>query len=195
MNEERTQQLQTRSEDAKIVVTAPTPLPNKALKVRKLYTICFVCMLLGLLISPLLGIGFLGLLVSYSINYYFVDIMRSGLRDMKFQFVNGVDNENLMTTMHPIFAGKYGNMLVEQLNGGVVSIRHNDHIYDIQIQEDDSFIIWWRMSVGNAFFRLNDYKSYLKILSSMGIIAYEIQNAYGIHPSKEEQKEISVSPC
>lgn len=186
MSEERTQQLQTRSEDAKIVVTAPTPLPNKALKVRKLYTICFVCMVPGILFQPLLGIGFLGLPISYIINYFVVDRVRGRLRSMKFQFVNGVSNENLMATMHPIFAGKYGNMLVEQLDSGEVSIRHNDHIYDIQIQEDDSFIIWWRMSVGNALFRVNDYKSYLKILSSMGIIAYEIQNAYGIQPSNEE---------
>lgn len=191
MKEERTQQLHTRSENAKIVVITPTPLPNKALKVRKLYTICFVCMVLGILFQPLLGIGFLGLLVSYTINHYVVDHVRSKLRGTKFQFVNGVDNENLMNTMHPIFMGKYGNMLVERLEGGEVSIRHNDHIYDIQIQEDDSFTIWWRMSVGNAFFRVNDYKSYLKILSSMGIIAYEIQNAYGIQPLKKEPNKNS----
>lgn len=195
MNEEKAQQLQTQTEDVKIVVTAPTPLPNKVLKLRKLYTICLVCMVAGILITPLLAIGFLGLFVSYIINHFAVERMRDRLRVMKFQFVNGVGNENLMATMHPIFAGKYGNMLVEQRDGGEVSIRHNDHIYDIQIQEDDSFIIWWRMSLGNAFFRVNEYKSYLKILSSMGIIAYEIQNAYGIQSLKTEPKEIPESPC
>jgi len=195
MKEEGTQQLQNQSKDEKVVVTTPAPLPNKMLKVRKLYTICLVCMAVGILIPPVLAIGFLGLLVSYIINDIVVKGVRDGLRVMKFQFVNGVDNGNLVATMHPIFAGKYSNMLVEQLDDGRVSIKHNDHIYDIHIQEDDSFTIWWRMSVGNAFFRLNEYKSYLKILSSMGIIAYEIQNAYGIQSIKTEPKQISASPC
>ncbi len=71
-------------------------------------------------------------------------------------------------------------MIVERDKEGFMTISHNSHIYDIHIQDDATFTIWWRMLPGNAFFRINEYKFYRRILPSMGIISYEIQNEYHV---------------
>lgn len=161
------------------VVKSPEPLPNEMQKIKKLYIVCIICIAVGVLFQVLLAIGIFGIMIVYMIDYYGVRIKRKILRTVKFKFVEGVDNENLFNTMQSVFTGKY-NILVEKNQDGGMMLTHNDHIYDILINDDNSFTIWWRMSVGKAFLSFNNYKSYRKILASMGIISYEIQNAYHI---------------
>lgn len=162
-----------------IVVKSSEPLPNEMKKIKKFYIVCLLCIAVGLLFQPLLGVGILGMMIVYIIDYHVVKVKRKVLRNLKFKLSAGVDNESIFQTMQPIFISKY-KMLVEKGDDGNMMLTHDNYIYDIIINDDNTFTIWWRMSVGKALFSLSNYKSYRKILASMGIIAYEIQNAYHI---------------
>ena len=168
------QEYNTKSNISAIVIKSPEPLPNEMQKIKKLYLVGLLC-----IIPPLTPIGILGLLILYILDDKMVKVKRKCLRQCKFKFTENINYENLFLTMQPIFVGKY-NMLVEKREDGVMMITHNEHIYDIFIQDDNTFTIWWRMSLGKAFLSFGDYNSYRKILASMGIISYEIQKAYNI---------------
>lgn len=169
---------QTLAEGA-LILKSSEPLPNEMLKIKKIYIIFIICIVLGIFIDSLFAIGLLGLMVWYTVDYHIVKVKRKVLRYMKFKLVEGVDNENMFTTMQPIFTGKY-NMLVEKNGNGVMVVNNGDYSYGIIIGDDDTFSILWSISVGKALLPMNKYKSYRKILASMGIIAYEIQNAYHV---------------
>lgn len=162
-----------------VVVKSSEPLPNGMKKIKRLYIVCLLCIAVGLLFQPLLGVGILGMMIVYIIDYHVVKVKRKVLRNIKFKFTEGIDNENIFQTMQPIFVSKY-KMLVEKGDVGNMMLTHDNYIYDIIINDDNTFTIWWRMSVGKAFLSLSKYKSYRQILASMGIIAFEIQNAYHI---------------
>ena len=98
---------------------------------------------------------------------------------MKFLFVPNVDNDQLFQTMQKTFLTQY-NMMVERLDNGVMSLTFKNYIYDVHIQEDDTFIIWRRMELKKAFISFNKYKIYKHALEAMGIIAYEIQKAFNV---------------
>lgn len=167
------------SNDMPMIIKSPEPLANEMQKIKKLYIVCLVCLLIGVLLQPLLVVGIFGLMIVYCLDYHMVNYKRNVLRYIKFKFTNDVDNENLFITMQPVFTGKY-KMLVERGNEGIMTITHDNYTYDIIIGDDSTFTIWWRMSLGKAVLPENKYKSYRKILSAMGIISYEIQNAYQI---------------
>lgn len=167
------------TKEAAMVVKSPEPLENEMLKLKKLYIVCLVSIAVGMFFPPLLAIGILALILLYSIDYRMVKYKRKVLRYCKFKFIENIDNEDMFTTMQPIFISKY-KMLVEKGDGGIMTLTHDDYMYDINIEDDSTFTIWWRMSLGKAFLPQSQYKSYRKILASMGIISYEIQNAYHI---------------
>ncbi len=178
-NKEFTHKNMIVSSGKAMIIKSPEPLPNEMLKFKRLYIVCLVCIVMGLLFETLLAVGILGLMLVYIIDYHMVKIKRKVLRTIKFQFVEGVGNDDIFITVQPVFTSKY-NILVEKNEEGSMMLTHNNHIYDILINDDNTFTIWWRMSLGKAFLSFNKYKSYRRILASMGIIAYEIQNAYHI---------------
>lgn len=167
------------SNDKAMIVRSPEPLPNEMLKIKKLYIVCFLCIIVGIVFQVLLAVGILGLMIVYTIDDHVVKVKRKVLRTIKFQLAEGIDNDNIFQTTQSIFISKY-KMLVEKDEQGNMVLSHDNHLYDIIMNDDNTFTIWWRMSVGKAFLSFNKYKSYRKILASMGIIAYEIQNAYHI---------------
>ena len=118
-------------------------------------------------------------MVVYCIDVSVVDHKRDRLRRFKFKFSENIDYENMFLTVQPIFFSKY-NMLVERREDGVLMLTHNGYTYDILLEDDATFTIWWRMSGASAFVPKNKYKSYRQILASMGVIAFEIQKAYNI---------------
>ena len=51
-----------------ILLTSSDPLPNRMLKIRKLYWLCLASTILGLVIEFFLGVGLLGFMVVYIIQ-------------------------------------------------------------------------------------------------------------------------------
>ena len=69
-----------------IVLKSAEPLQNEMLKIRKLYYVCFAAMVIGLIFSPLFGIGILGLLVVYCIHSIVLSSRMDTLRATRFQY-------------------------------------------------------------------------------------------------------------
>lgn len=162
------------------LLTSSEPLPNEMLPIKRLYTVCLISIILGIIITPLAGIGILGLIIVYLIDISLVDHKLQRLRRAKFKFVADVNDNKLFEVMQSIFISKYG-MLVEKTEDGKMTLSHDGYIYDILLQPDNTFVIWWRTGVKKALLPSNTYKSYRKILAAMGIIAYEIQKAFKIN--------------
>jgi hypothetical protein len=166
--------------DHLLVLKTAEPLENCLLKWRKLYWITLILLIGGIFNRRLVGIAMLYFLVCYLLNYSVTNIKRAALRDIKFKFLPNVSYDDVLSKLQPALISKYGSgfMLERDKNGGI-TISYDGMIYDIILKED-YFRIYWRMSVGNAIFSVNKYKSYRKILIAMGIIGYELQNAYEI---------------
>lgn len=155
------------------ILSSPEPLPNEVLKIRKLYYLCAILCALGIFIDFFWGVGLLGLMITYAIEASIVDHKRSRLRRAKFKIDDNVTNEDIFSAIQPILVRKY-NMLVERDPSGIVSVTHDNHTYDIILEDDGTFIIWWR----TRRFYLIKYPSYRRILAAMGMIAYEIQQQF-----------------
>ena len=69
-------------------------------------------------------------------------------------------------------------MTVSLNKNNVISVTHKNIIYDINFYNNDTFGIWWRKSIGRAFFGINGKITiYRNAVTSMGIIAYTVQKA------------------
>lgn len=155
------------------VLNSPEPLPNEMKKIRKLYYICWICFGIGIFSDFFLGVGLLALMVIYAIEASIVDHKRDRLRRFKFKIDSDITNDEIFSSMQPVLVKKYG-MLVEKNPNGVVSVTHDNHTYDILLQEDGTFILWW--TTGKIY--LIKYPSYRRILAAMGMIAYEVQQQF-----------------
>ena len=160
-------------------VVSSEPLPNEMLKIKKLYWVCFFAMLIGLVFTPLLGIGLMGVMLLYCVDDIVVKNKLDRLRRAKFKFVHGVGKDDVFRTMQPILVPKY-SMLAEKGEDGITSLTFQGYTYDILLEDDDTFTIWWHMSLGKDVLPRNKYKQYRQILAAMGIIAYEMQKAYNV---------------
>jgi len=100
------------------------------------------------------------------------------MRRMKFKFVNNVNNDDIYNKMYPILTQKYGDKIEFDQEGDTLSVHYNSIIYDINIEEDSTFSIWWRRSIAGAFFSFNEWKEYKKIRIGTAMVAYELQKAF-----------------
>ena len=182
MGEKFERALTGKEEDTSMarVLTSSEPLPNEIQKFRKYsYLICLVCLLLGCFIQVLLLVPMLGFPMVFCIVEAIADHKKQRLRQAKFKINPEVNNEILFSATQPVFVSKY-NLLVEKNQNGTMKINHNGYMYDIHINEDGTFIVWWRASIKKAFLSLFHYKEYRTLLADIGFIAYEIQQAVGI---------------
>ena len=69
------------------------------------------------------------------------------LRRMKFKPpANNVTADELFVKMQPVFISKY-NWRIERGDNGELTILDKKYKYDVNLEEDGTFVIWWRMSV------------------------------------------------
>ena len=169
-----------KSGNAQVVYTSE-PLPDELKKMRKGYWICGICCLLGTMESKLMAVGGMGLFFYAIFMVWYTEHLRFALRRKKFLWNPNVDWEQLFYVIQPILTGKYG-MQVERSKDGTVKVTHDKLIYDIIINEDNTFSLWWRMTWARAFFTISgNKKGYRKSRTTMGIIVYEIQTALGVN--------------
>lgn len=171
---------QTIPSNEGLVVTSSEPLPNKLQKFKKLYWIFIICMALGVVSNVLFAIGLMGILIFYCLDDVATKIIRNNLRAMVFRLVKNTNYDEMFPAIQPALISKYGLLLERDSKGGI-TISHNNYIYDIHLYDNGTFTIWWRMSLGKAFLSVREYRDYKQILADMGIIVYEIQQAYNIH--------------
>lgn len=169
------------------ILFSSQPLENKLAKIHKAIWTIIIAQWIVLTVIMFSNGGFfwgiaLGLAIQ-RIEFNNYSGLTSLLRKMKFQFVSGISYDRLLTDMKDIFSGKYNYTLEMNKNGQVV-VLDGKMRYEIIIEEDNSFTIWYSMPLIKAFLSFNDYGDYKKIIAAMGIIAYEIQKRYGINSSR-----------
>lgn len=155
-----------------IVLKSSAPIPSKTSWTRWGYII-------SLLLTPV-GVGAIGLIFVFIIDHFQMSFHRDKLRGMKFQFVTPVSADDIYNKLQPALSQKLGNKVEFDREDDKISVRYNSIIYDINLQEDGTFCIWWRKSLGGAIFSWNEWKLYKKIRIGTALIAYELQKQFGI---------------
>lgn len=163
------------------------PLPNEVAKIKKWYKIMLVATFAGAVVPPMLVLGPFGLLIVYCFERNMIQRKMDKLRKAKFKSIPGADNEQIFMGIQASLTSKY-NMLVERGTDGEVVISHNNLIYDILLNDDSTFCVWWRMSLGRAFTSSQNYKMYCRVLADMGMIAYEVQKALMTDNRESQEK-------
>lgn len=128
------------------------------------------------------GVGILGL-----IGVFFVQCMRESfhrdkIRRTKYKFVDyPTTADDIYNKLQPAFKEKYGDKMEFDRDGETLSVHYDKIIYDINVNEDATFCIWWRQSVGRAILPWSDFGLYKKIRTGTPIVAYELQKQFGIN--------------
>ncbi|MBQ8333840.1 MAG: hypothetical protein IJX93_08710 [Clostridia bacterium] len=156
-------------------LTSSEPLPNRMLKIRKLFWLCLACTVLGLFIPFFMGVGILGFCIVYIIHNLALTVCRNQLRDMKFLYGDLTADELFVQLQSVLLAQYQGAVLIERDAERKIVFTFDGYIYDLHLYENHTFSLWWRMSAGKAFLSLDDYKGYRKLLTAYGILGYHIQ--------------------
>ncbi|MCR5104949.1 MAG: zinc ribbon domain-containing protein [Eubacterium sp.] len=117
----------------------------------------------------------LGLGAGWLIKNKLLDIKAYKFRDYTFKCYNMVPLSELTHSIIPELTRM--NMTVELNGNGAPMISHNRIIYDFSYNDDMTFSIWWRKTLGGAFTVFDSIKMYRNISADMGIISYVIQQA------------------
>ena len=156
-----------------ITLKSSAPIPSKIGWAKWGYIV-------GLFLTAVGGLGIMILVVVLIISIYQMGFHRAKMRDLKFKFVNNVSNDDIYNKMYPILTQKYGDKIEFDQEGDTLSVHYKSIIYDINLHEDSTFSIWWRKSIGGAFFTINEWKEYKKIREGTAMVAYELQKAFNI---------------
>ena len=156
-----------------IVLQSAAPISTKTGWCKWGYIISLVLIAFG-------GIGILGLIGVFMVEHFIMGFHRDKMRRLKFKFVDGVSADEIYNKLQPELVKKYGDKIQFDRDGGTISVNYNSIIYDINLQDDNTFCIWWRKNLANAFFSWNEWKEYKKIRTGTALVAYELQRAFEI---------------
>ena len=127
------------------------------------------------------GLGVIGLMLTYAFDYYAKDFHRGKMRRMRFKFVTPINLDEIYNKLQPVLVSKYGNEMEFDREGDTLCVKYKSVFYDINLHDDGTFSLWWRKSIAGAIFSFNEGKLYNKIRTGTAIIAYELQQQFGIH--------------
>ena len=156
-----------------VVLKSAAPIPTKTGWTKWAYII-------SLLLTPV-GAGVLGLIFTFIIEHFIMSSHRDKMRRIKFQFLTPVTADQIYNKLQPVLNQKFGNKVIKfDRDGDTVSVIYDGIIYDINIQDDGTFCVWWRKSLSGAIFSWNEWKLYRKIRTGTALTAYELQQQFGI---------------
>lgn len=155
-----------------IILKSSAPLPDKFDWIKWAYFVA----LLPIVISP--GICIITLPVVVIAHSYLSDYHRKKIRKMRFQFVSPINADEIYKRLEPVLTKKWGDKVEFDREGDTITVKFNKIMYDINIQEDGTFCIWWRLSLARAFFSNAGYK---QIRTTTSVIAYELQKQFGVN--------------
>ena len=127
------------------------------------------------------GLGVIGLMLTFAFDCYAKDFHRGKMRRMRFKFVTPISLDEIYNKLQPVLVSKYGNEMEFDREGDTLCVKYKSVIYDINLHDDGTFSLWWRKSIAGAIFSFNEGKLYNKIRTGTAIIAYELQQQFGIH--------------
>ena len=171
-----------------LILTSAEPINDGGRKYNLIYWICaiglgitFLCM--AGLPACLFGI-LLGLCVGWLIKNKILNTIDIKLRRIPFAIKNKVEYSELINRLLPVLAPY--NMMIEKSaeKGGFPVITYQGIIYDVFYNDDDTFTIWWRKSIGKALLEFDSIGKYRKVSCAMGIIGYNIQKVCDGNPSE-----------
>lgn len=127
------------------------------------------------------GPGLLLIFVVYFIEYHIIQFHRGKIRRMKFKFVSPVTADEVYNRLQPALTKKLGNAVEFDRDDDKVVVKYDSVIYDINLNEDGTMSVWWRKSLAGAFFSVREGKLYRKVRTGTALIAYELQQQFGVH--------------
>ena len=127
------------------------------------------------------GLGVIGLMLTFAFDCYAKDFHRGKMRRMRFKFVTPISLDEIYNKLQPVLVSKYGNEMEFDREGDTLCVKYKSVIYDSNLHDDGTFSLWWRKSIAGAIFSFNEGKLYNKIRTGTAIIAYELQQQFGIH--------------
>ena len=157
-----------------LVLHSSAPISRTCSWVRWLYILFAILVCAG-------GLGVIGLMLTYAFDYYAKDFHRGKMRRMRFKFVTPISLDEIYNKLQPVLVSKYGNEMEFDREGDTLCVKYKSVIYDINLHDDGTFSLWWRKSIAGALFSFNEWKLYNKIRTGTAIIAYELQQQFGIH--------------
>ena len=157
-----------------LVLHSSAPISRTCSWVRWLYILFAILVCAG-------GLGVIGLMLTFAFDCYAKDFHRGKMRRMRFKFVTPISLDEIYNKLQPVLANKYGNEMEFEREGDTLCVKYKSVIYDINLHDDGTFSLWWRKSIAGALFSFNEWKLYNKIRTGTAIIAYELQQQFGIH--------------
>lgn len=171
-----------------LVLTSAEPINDGGRKYNWIYWVCaivlgIVFLVKGNVLAGVFGI-FLGLCVGWLIKNEILNTIDIKLRRIPFAIKNKVEYSELINRLLPVLAPY--NMMIEKSaeKGGSPVITYQGIIYDVFYNDDDTFTIWWRKSIGKALLEFDSIGKYRKVSCAMGIIGYNIQKVCDGNPSE-----------
>ena len=155
-----------------LVLKSAAPLPDKFAWIKWAY----FASLLPAVVSP--GICILSVPIVIIIHTYLSDYHRKKIRKQRFQFVSPITADEIFNKLEPALAKRWGTKVAFDREGDTISVEFEKIIYDINLMEDGTFCVWWRLSLARAFFSNAGYK---QVRTATGVIAYELQQAFGVN--------------
>lgn len=156
-----------------IVLKSSAPIPSKIGWSKWGY-------IAGLLLIAAYGIGIVILVAVYMISHIQMSFHKDKMRKMSFKFVDNVTNDDIYNKLQPLLTSKYGDKMEFEQEGDTLSVLYNDIYYDINLQNNSTFSIWWRKSIAGALLSFNEWKEYKKIRTGTAIVAYELQKTFNL---------------
>lgn len=157
-----------------ILLKSAAPLPRKAAWIKWGYII-------SLIAAPVtLGVGLLFLLLFFAMDNFVISYQKGKIRRLKFKFRGSITPDNIFARLQPALISKYGNAISFDRDGNSLSVEYDSIIYDINLNDDNTFSIWWRKSLAGAIFSFNEFKLYKKVRIGTPMIAYELQRQFNI---------------
>lgn len=156
-----------------LVLHSSAPISRTCSWVRWLYILFAILVCAG-------GLGFIGLMLTFAFDCYAKDFHRGKMRRMRFKFVTPISLDEVYNKLQPVLVSKYGNEMEFDREGDTLCVKYKSVIYDINLHDDGTFSLWWRKSIAGALFSFNEWKLYNKIRTGTAIIAYELQQQFGI---------------
>ncbi len=157
-----------------LVLHSSAPISKTCSWVRWLYILFAILVCAG-------GLGVIGLMLTFAFDCYAKDFHRGKMRRMRFKFVTPISLDEIYNKLQPVLVSKYGNEMEFDREGDTLCVKYKSVIYDINLHDDGTFSLWWRKSTAGALFSFNEWKLYNKIRTGTAIIAYELQQQFGIH--------------
>ncbi len=176
-------------------LTSPAPIAKNGSELNWLYLIAVVAAVIGFCMGSFGGLalfGVLGLMVAYGIKESIIKYKRSMLRAIEFVLPAAVP--------YPVLTGALSSrltsqgMMVETDKNGFPTVSHNQVMYDVHYNDNNTFTLWWHTSLGRALFSIREIKLYRQCVVSMGIIAYHVQQISAEYANNHAASQASVRP-